>query len=281
MIQLLNKVLARPNKKSIVYDVFFTPSKKPKPAVIFCHGYKGFKDWGAWSLVAKAFAEAGFFFVKFNFSHNGGTVENPIDFPDLDAFSENNYSKELEDLEDIINHIATTKKFQEEADVTNISLIGHSRGGGIVLIKAEENDLIKKVVTWAGVSDYKVRFQEGSETFNKWKNTGQMFVENGRTKQQMPHDWKFYEDFKQNETRLTIKRAVTSLGKPYLVLHGTEDTTVSIKEAQQLKCWNKNAKLEVVNGANHVFGASHPWKEAKLPKHLQKATAISCSFLAD
>ena len=39
--------------------------------VIFIHGFMGFKDWGAWHLMAKVFAKAGFFFVKFNFSHNG------------------------------------------------------------------------------------------------------------------------------------------------------------------------------------------------------------------
>ena len=147
--------------------------------VIFCHGYKGFKDWGPWNLVAKAFAEAGFFFLKFNFSHNGGTIHNPIDFPDLEAFALNNYSKELEDLENIIQLVTNTEQFREEAQVSNISLIGHSRGGGVVLIKAEENELVKKVVTWAGVSDFKLRFQEGSESFKKWKETGRTFVETG------------------------------------------------------------------------------------------------------
>ena len=281
MTLLLNKVLTRPGKKPIVYDVFFTPSRKPKPVVIFCHGYKGFKDWGAWNLAAKAFAEAGFFYLKFNFSHNGGTVENPIDFPNLEAFAQNNFSKELEDLENIINHVATTEQFQEEADGANISLIGHSRGGGIVLIKAEENKRVKKVVTWASVSDYKKRFQEDSENFRRWKETGRIFVENGRTKQQMPHDWQFYEDFTQNEERLTIKRAISHLEKPCLLVHGSEDPTVSFVEAKKLKRWNQNAQLVLIENANHVFGASHPWNEAKLPSHLQQVIQTTTSFLTN
>src|SRR6056297_3498830 len=81
------------------FDVFLSGSGADKPLVVFAHGYKGFKDWGAWHLVGKAFAEAGFDFLKFNFSHNGGTVAEPIDFPDLHAFSRNTYTKELEDLE--------------------------------------------------------------------------------------------------------------------------------------------------------------------------------------
>src|SRR5690606_15053818 len=98
-----NNIIKRPNKKPILWDAFFNANQTQKPLVIFCHGYKGFKDWGAWDLVANHFAEAHFFFVKFNFSHNGGTMDQPIDFPDLESFAENNYSKELEDLDDLIN----------------------------------------------------------------------------------------------------------------------------------------------------------------------------------
>jgi uncharacterized protein len=279
MRQLQNQILERPQKKPIVYDVFFKATKQPKAIVIFCHGYKGFKDWGAWNIVAKTLAEAGFFFLKFNFSHNGGTVENPIDFPDLEAFAQNNYSKELEDLEAMIEYIATNKQFHDEADVTNINLIGHSRGGGIVLIKAEENKFIKKVVTWAGVSDYKERFKEGSEGFKDWKQTGRMFVENGRTKQEMPHDWQFYEDFKQNETRLTIERAIKNLKKPCLLVHGSKDPTVPVAEAKKLHSWNPKTKLKIIEDANHVFNSSHPWNDNKLPEHLMEATQVTINFL--
>ncbi|RZV60365.1 MAG: alpha/beta hydrolase, partial [Flavobacteriaceae bacterium] len=68
-----NLVLSKKAAKSIIFDAFYQKTGLGKPLVIFCHGYKGFKDWGAWDLVANAFMEAGCFFVKFNFSHNGGT----------------------------------------------------------------------------------------------------------------------------------------------------------------------------------------------------------------
>ncbi len=49
------------------YD--YTPSELSQSSglVVFAHGYKGFKDWGAWHLVAQAFAEAGFDFLKLYF----------------------------------------------------------------------------------------------------------------------------------------------------------------------------------------------------------------------
>ncbi len=274
-----NAVLKRNGQKPIVYDLYYKPSNSLKPVVIFCHGYKGFKDWGAWDLVAKAFAEYGFFFVKFNFSHNGGTVQQPIDFPDLEAFAQNNFTKELDDLESIINYITSDKKYATEIEVTNLNLIGHSRGGGIVIIKAEEEPKINRVVTWAGVSDFKARFQENSEVFKAWKETGRTYVENGRTKQKMPHDWQFYENFIANKERLHIKRAVENLSKPQLIVHGVEDSTVGLLEAKAISQWNPNSKFVILEEADHVFGASHPWNKETLPEPLYSAVNKTIDFL--
>ena len=130
------------------------------PVIIFCHGYKGYKDWGAWNLVAKEFAKNNFFFSKFNFSHNGGTVKNPIDFPDLNAFGNNNFTHELNDIERVISFISEDPVISKNIDTSNIFLIGHSRGGGTCAIKASENKRIKGLITWAGVSNIKIRFNE-------------------------------------------------------------------------------------------------------------------------
>src|SRR5210317_1950113 len=102
MISKQHYIIDGKHQKPILIDTTRDLNQENLPIVIFCHGYKGFKDWGAWNLMAKAFAEAGFFFVKFNFSYNGGTVEQPIDFPDLEAFGNNNYTKELDDLDCVI-----------------------------------------------------------------------------------------------------------------------------------------------------------------------------------
>ena len=274
-----NNILRSKGKKPIVYDLYFTKNTTKKPLVIFCHGYKGFKDWGAWHLVAQTFADAGYFFLKFNFSHNGGTVEDPIDFPDLESFASNTFSTELDDLKRILDFITSEKDYSLELNSEALHLIGHSRGGGISLIKAEEDSKVKSVTTWASVCDFKARFLEDSETFKLWKKTGITHVENGRTKQQMPHYFHFYTDFKENETRLTIKRAVENLQKPQLIIHGSEDPTVSLKEAKALHQWNSNSQLEVIQGADHVFGAMHPWNEEQLTEDLRKAVALTIRFL--
>lgn len=276
----ITKNISIPGKhnKPIVTDVFYKENNTQKPSVIFCHGYKGFKDWGAWDLMAKAFAEAGFFFIKFNFSHNGGTIEQPIDFPDLEAFGNNNYTKELDDLETVIDWVCSNTTFENNVDLSTINLIGHSRAGGIVTIKAEEDTRIKKVVSLAGVSSFGKRTSTSGD-LEQWKKDGVKYVLNGRTKQQMPHYYQFYEDFIANEERLTIKRAVSNLKIPYLIIHGDADTSVLIEEAHILHKWNANTTLVIIESANHVFGAHHPWEKSYLSQHLNEAVDKIISFL--
>jgi len=264
-----SNVLKRDGKKSILLDVSYEKDKRLKPVVIFCHGYKGFKDWGCWNVMAEYIAKNDVFFLKFNFSHNGGTIEEPIDFPDLNSFGENNFTKELDDLDAVITWITNPENiYSLEIDVTNIILVGHSRGGGIVTIKASEDDRITKLVTLAGASDYKSRFPTG-DALVYWRKEGVAYIENARTKQQMPHYIQFYDDFINNETRLTISLAAKKINIPHLIVHGTTDETVPFYEAEALHLWSGNSELFAIKGADHVFGGAHPWNSNILPEHLQ------------
>ncbi|TYA60154.1 alpha/beta hydrolase family protein [Formosa maritima] len=274
-----NLILYRETQKPIVWDANYNETGEPKTLVIFCHGYKGFKDWGSWDLVADYFKKENFFFVKFNFSHNGGTVEDPIDFPDLDAFSENNYTKELQDLEDILNYLLSDDNpFKNEININHIVLIGHSRGGGIATIYASEDSRITDLITWASVCDFAKRTTTIGN-LDQWKKDGVKYVLNGRTKQQLPHKYQFYEDFKVNETRLNIELATKKLKIPHLIVHGDSDSSVSYDEAKMLHTWNPKSKLVIIENANHVFGSKHPWENKTLPNELKEVVKKSISFI--
>ena len=273
-----NLLVEGKHSKPIVTDVFYEETNQPKKIVIFCHGYKGFKDWGAWNLMAKAFANAGFFFIKFNFSHNGGTVEQPIDFPDLEAFGNNNYTKELDDLESVINWISINADFKKEADINDVTIIGHSRGGGIVLLKANEDARVKKVISLAGVSDYKSRFPK-KEKFQEWVEEGVYFVKNGRTHQEMPHFYQFFKDFEENEQRLDIQKATQNLKIPLLIIHGDNDTSVAIEEAENIHKWNPKSSFQTIENADHVFNVSHPWENQKMSQELEEIIKQCVAFL--
>ncbi|MEJ6792520.1 MAG: alpha/beta hydrolase [Lacinutrix sp.] len=274
-----NLVLTQKQSKSIVFDVFYNKTEKQKPLVIFCHGYKGFKDWGSWDLVAEAFKEANLFFVKFNFSHNGGNIENPIDFPDLEAFAENNYTKELNDLDSVINYfLMENNNFSAEIDFNNITVIGHSRGGGIAILRASEDSRVKRLITWASVCDFAKRTATIGD-LEEWKKDGVKFVLNGRTKQQMPHNYQFHENFITNQSRLDIEYSAKKLSIPFLIIHAKEDPSVKYNEAENLHLWNKNSLLLPVENSDHVFNAKHPWLEKEIPLALDTVVKNSIKFI--
>ena len=278
MTIIQNTIIEGKHEKPILTDVFYKATKQSKPIVIFAHGYKGFKDWGCWNLVAEQFATNNFFFVKFNFSHNGGTAKQPIDFPDLEAFGNNNYTIELDDLQSVIDWVLKNEDFRDEVDKSNITLIGHSRGGGISILKAREEKRVTRLITWAAVSNFGDRSATIRE-LEDWKNNGVKYVLNGRTKQQMPHYFQFYENYKSNKTRLNIELAVKNLEIPFLIIHGTNDTSISFDEAKLLHDWNLKSEISDIKDANHTFGGKHPWTKNHLPKHLQKVTTQSLDFI--
>ncbi|MBL4746662.1 MAG: prolyl oligopeptidase family serine peptidase [Flavobacteriaceae bacterium] len=273
-----NVRIAQVKSKPIVADFYFKNDGKPKPVVIFCHGYKGYKDWGAWNLMVDSFVNEALFFTKFNFSHNGGTMENPIDFPDLNAFGENTFTKELDDIETVLDYITSHPDFKENIDLSDITLVGHSRGGGTVLVKAGESTRIKRVVSWAGVSDFGARFPTG-DALAEWKANGVAYIENARTKQQMPHVFNFYTNFKENEARLTIQTAVENLKIPQLIIQGAGDEVVKPAEAIRLQEWNPTAILKLIPNANHTFGAVHPWTKETMPSDLRAVVEATIDFI--
>lgn len=267
-------IIENPLTRNFLADAHYPEAKNDLPLVIFAHGYKGYKDWGAWNLMAKKFAEAGYYFVKFNFSHNGTTLEHPTDFADLEAFGQNNFSKEMMDYEAVINFCVK----QPQVDVNSIALIGHSRGGGISIIKAFEDERVKALITLAGVSNFNYRFP-ADERLEDWKNKGVMYSENKRTHQNMPHFYQFYEDYKKHEKRFNIQYAAQHFSKPFLIIHGNADEAVKEKEAKLLHEWCKTSELHLLENVGHTFGAKEPWPDAQLPRDLEKATEISINFL--
>lgn len=265
--------------KPILTDVYYTPTQTPKPLVILAHGFKGFKDFACFDLVAKQFANNNFVFCKFNFSHNGTTPKNPTQFTDLEAFANNNFLIELDDLESVINYFTQQQTIipANEINTHQIYLIGHSRGGGIVLLQAYFNKQIKKVVTWASVKRFGAFFN--NQQIADWQKNGVMYVENTRTHEQMPLYWQLYETFYQNAQKLDIENAVKNMSIPLLIVHGTNDAAVPYKAALDLQKWHKNAQLLLIPNGNHVFGAFHPYTSLQLPADFETVVNETINFL--
>jgi len=278
MISTKNNIYQGSRERQSVYDVFYEDNGIKKPVIIFSHGFKGFKDHGCFDLMAKFWAERNFAFIKFNFSYNGGTIEEPIDFPDLNAFGENNYITELNDLDIIITKTINGELIPlDEIDTDEIYLMGHSRGGGITILKGLEDDRVKKFVSLGAVCDLN-RFKYPQEAIEHWKKEGVHYFENMRTKQMMPLFYQFYENYIENEERLSIEKNIKNLDKPYLCIHGSADETVKMNEALLIKSWNDAVELYLIEDANHSFGSAHPWNEPEMPEDFRVAMDNALAF---
>lgn len=262
--------------KPINLDITFNKNGKEKPVLIFCHGFKGFKDWGHFNLIAEAFANHDFTFVKFNFSYNGTTTEHLTDFADLEAFGDNNFSIELDDLGLVIDYMKENAAFYE-GNHDHLFLMGHSRGGGIAILKASRDKRIKKLVTWASVKDAADFFS--TQDLEVWQKSGKVFTFNSRTKQNMPLNFQFYENYYTNKEQLDIPKAAACLNIPWLILHGSNDTSVPFATGEQLHQWNSGSKWILIDHADHTFGGKQPYTESDLPADTKTAVRETIHFL--
>ncbi len=274
-----NIPLVSKHQRPIIVDFIYAEGSTAQPIVLFCHGYKGFKDWGPWPLMCQAIAKEGYFVVAINFSHNGGTIQEPIDFPDLEAFGNDNFSKHQDDLQSVIDEVtASNFKFKTIVNSKQLTLIGHSRGGGAAILKTANEAKVTQLITLASINTYDTSFLKG-EALEQWKKEGVWYITNGRTQQKMPHYIQFYEDYEQHKEALNIQKAAQDINVAHLLVHGTEDTSVSIKSAETIKKCNPKA-ITYYPKTDHVFNGKHPWESNTMPKALEDLTTQIIRFLA-
>lgn len=280
MQQIKNITIPGSEGKPIALDIFFADAQQANPVVIYAHGFNGFKDWGNFDLIAARFVQAGFSFVKFNFSHNGTTPEHPEDFVDLEAFGHNNYTRQLHDLRQVTDWICDgSNPYHAALDTKQIALIGHSMGGGISILHAATDKRITQLIGWAAIGQCKTPWGNWSEEkIQAWANSGVEYYHNGRTNQQMPLYYQLYKDYQQHSAALDIQKAIGQLSIPILLCHGTQDMAVPFTVAEQLQQWQPAARLFAVD-SDHVFGRKHPWLHSELPEAMEAVLLETIRFI--
>ena len=243
------------------------------PAVIVCHGFKAFKDWGPFPAIGRALAQSGFVSLVFNFSHNGIGREFKK-FSEPKKFSANTISLELTDVEAILNAISGGEIECPFIDSSRIGIIGHSRGGGIAIIKAREDERIKAVAGWSTVA-YFNRYTEGQR--KRWREKGFVQLPSVNPLSIYKLTTALLDDLEQNAARLDIVRAVKELRKPLLLVHGTGDIPVPIAEVKKLAdvADRRNTEFVTLEGVGHMYGARHPYRKVSetMSKVLDLTTA--------
>lgn len=238
----------------LLVDVRTSDRATARPAVVILHGYKGFKDWGMFPALAERVARAGFTAVSFNVSGSGVDDAGEFRFPE--RFGHNTYSAELADILTVLDALA-----QGALDLPPtgaVGLVGHSRGGGTAILTAARDRRVQALVTWAPIG-YVSRWA-GREA--EWRANGKIEVTNARTGLVLPLYTDLLEDTERRAAELDIAGAATTLTQPWLLLHGRDDESVPLAEAERLAAqWQpaQPRRMLVLDDANHTFGAVHPF----------------------
>jgi pimeloyl-ACP methyl ester carboxylesterase len=266
VIQRLQNVLVnKSNEKNFLIDVHFKTNGVKKDIVLFCHGFKGFKDWGAWSIIADHFAQNDFVFVKLNFSHNGTTTAYPKEFKDLNAFAQNNYSKEWQDILSCLSALKTIPGLdQSEVNHNALHLIGHSRGGGLVLTLGHKLPQVHSIIGWASVDSLDYAWKDQAFV-REWQKKGYYEILNGRTKQYMRLDYQFYLDFLQNQDDFRLNKNIQKFDGPILLCHGLNDPAIPHSASENIQSYRPtNTELYLIPDCDHVFNMKHPYEKQSL-----------------
>lgn len=239
-------------------DLFIPPDAGPSSAVVVCHGFKGFKDWGFFPYLCETIARrTATLVVSFNFS-GCGVGEDLQTFTDLDRFGHNTLSREVEDLGEVLDRLARGSIGGEVVPaVSRFGLFGHSRGGAIAILTAAARPDVACTVTWAAVSG----LERYAEAFlPQLEADGVAWITNARTGQRLPIWRDLVDDLRDNADELDILAAAGRLEAPLLIVHGDSDETVPLDSAHAIAGAAKSAReVRVVEGAGHTMNAIHPF----------------------
>jgi fermentation-respiration switch protein FrsA (DUF1100 family) len=224
---------------------------RPAPCVVFLHGYMGDRIGEHFMYVraARRLAAGGVAAFRFDFRGSG---ESEGDFETVSVESE---------ISDALEAVKVARA-RPEVDGNRLALLGHGLGGCVAACVSADVEAAS-VVLWAptAFADYLV--ERDGETVKDpyiWlpENFRRAVEKNGHVELGGFRQGKvFFESIKYFDP-------LTAIGRyegPLLLIHGSEDQTVSLINSQLLHQNAPGTKLlVVVDGADHSFGSEH-WEE--------------------
>eukprot|EP00850_Spirogloea_muscicola_P011571 SM000072S21205 [mRNA] locus=s72:314713:316876:+ [translate_table: standard] len=205
---------------------------------ILCHGFCSSKNSKTLSAIEGAMLDSGLSTCKFDFSGNGESEG---------AFSYANYMKEVEDLKCVIS-------YWRQRGRNIYSILGHSKGGNIVLLYTSKYGDVLKVINICGRFHMENGIKErlGQEGLERIQADGYYDVKESdsgvvsyRVTQESLHERRSLDMAK-------VAQAIPSNCR-VLIVHGEEDDTVPSIDAQEFASGIANNSLKLIAGADHNF----------------------------
>jgi len=229
-----------------------------RPAVVICHGFKGFKDWGFFPHLAARIARAGMTAVTFNLSGSGVGPDGES-FSEPERFGHATVSNDLDDLETVVGTLLDGGLVPALAVPSKLGLFGHSRGGAIALLFGTRTERCEALVTWSAVADL-MRWDRG--TLDAWRAKGKMEIVNARTGDVLPLYTDYLDDLESNrDGPFNLVHAANAFESPWLIVHGEADEAVALEDGERLHraASRSVTQFERIPGGTHTLGARHPW----------------------
>ena len=205
---------------------------QPHNFVIFAHCFTCNKNLNAVRNIGRALTNAGFGVLRFDFT---GLGESDGDFENT------NFSGNVDDL-------VIAAAYLKENYMAPTLLIGHSLGGAAVIFAAAQIPSVKAVAVINSPSN-------PSHIMHLLKSSAEEIIQNGKAVVNLAgRDFTIKKQFLDDLKDKPLTEVVRDFGKALLILHSPQDSTVNIKNAEEIFKAARHPKSFVsLDGADHLL----------------------------
>lgn len=208
----------------------------PNNLLILAHGFRGSMEGGGRAAYLSQMASLFVNVLRFNFT--GSQI----------------LSHQIKELNAVLDFAL------RQYNNPRIFLLGRSMGGAASLVTASRRDEIAGLALWATPNDLHATFKNalGDENYMRLKNGETLNLQDERGSITLTPD--FVTDLDNYDLQGLLKAWQK---RPLLIIHGSEDETVNVAQAQRsFALAGRPKKLVIVNGADHSF-TNHSNKAAE------------------
>ncbi|XVE54070.1 hypothetical protein DITRI_Ditri03aG0052500 [Diplodiscus trichospermus] len=208
-----------------------------KEIVVLCHGFRSTKADRTIVNLAVALETEGISAFRFDFAGNGES-EGSFEF--------GNYLREADDLHAVIKHFCRANRMVS-------AILGHSKGGNVVLLYASKYHDIHTVVNVSGRYDLKKGIEErlGKHFMNRINTDGFVDVKN-KTGSVL---FRVSKESLMDRLSTDMHEACLKIPRECRVLtvHGSADEIIPVEDALEFAKIVPNHQLHIVEGADHIY----------------------------
>ncbi|KAL3532629.1 hypothetical protein ACH5RR_006150 [Cinchona calisaya] len=207
--------------------------------VVLCHGFRSSKDNNTMMNISAALESEGISAFRFDFAGNGESEG---------TFQYGNYWREVADLRSVVEYFSGTNR-------RIAAILGHSKGGNIVLLYASKYHDICTVINVSGryKLDRGIDERLGKDFLERIKRDGFIDVKSRAGDVQ----YRVTAESLMDRLNTNMYEACLQIDKDCRVLtvHGSADEIIPVEDALEFAKLVPNHKLHIIEGADHCYSS--------------------------